>query len=467
MEQKLIEQFASIVGPKFAITDATDMASYMREWRDKWFGTSPLVLRPATTAEVSRVMRLAYDTNTKIVPQSGNTGLVGGGVAQGEVLLSLDRMTRIVDIDAMNFTMTVEGGCTLEQVKVAAEQAGRMFPLSLASEGSARIAGNLATNAGGVNMLAYGNARDLCLGLEVVLADGRVWNGLKGLRKDNTGYNLKNLFIGSEGTLGVITGAVLKLFSYPKRFSTALAAVPSPDAALALLNRLKDAAGRHLTACELIPGIGLSFTVKHMGTRSPFPSLPAWSVLIELSDAPQQLLGDVLEAALSRGDVADAVIAQSAQQRNELWALRENMSESQKFEGGSIKHDVSVPISRIPLFIRDATTAVQALVPGCRVVCFGHLGDGNMHFNVSQPEGADREGFLARWTEMSACVHDIVIGHGGSISAEHGIGLLKRDDMTKIKTPLELELMHGLKQLLDPKGILNPGKVLPGLPFRT
>ncbi len=457
----LIEKMIAIVGATHAITDPADMVPYLREWRDKWVGTSPLVLRPSSTQQVSEILKLAHATDTNIVPQSGNTGLVGGGIPNGEVLLSLDRMTRIMEIDPTNFTMTVEAGCTLAQVKQAAEQAGRLFPLSLASEGSCRIGGNLATNAGGVNMLAYGNARDLCLGLEVVLADGRIWNGLRRLRKDNTGYDLKNLFIGSEGTLGVITAAVLKLHPLPRRYDTALVAVPSPDAALAVLNLLKQEAGQHLVACELIPEIGLRFTTTHMGTRDPFAASSPWYLLVEFADADVGRLAAAIETALARGDAVDAVIAQSDSQRKEFWALRENMSEAQQFEGGSIKHDVSVPVSKVPAFIREATTAVHALVSGCRVVCFGHLGDGNMHFNVSQPVGMDKQQYLSRWKEMSDVVHAIVVQLGGSISAEHGIGVLKRDEMSKIKSPVELQLMHEVKRMLDPKGILNPGKVLP------
>ncbi len=456
-----IDKFIAIVGAAYAIADPAGMTAYLREWRDKWVGTSPLILRPSSTQQVSDILKLAHESDTKIVPQSGNTGLVGGSIPQGEVLLSLDRMTKIIDIDAANFTMTVEAGCTLLQVKQAAEIAGRQFSLSLASEGSCRIGGNLATNAGGVNMLAYGNARDLCLGLEVVLADGRIWNGLRSLRKDNTGYDLKNLFIGSEGTLGVITAAVLKLHPLPRRYDTALVAINSPDAALAVLNILKQEAGQHLVACELIPEIGLQFTTTHMGTRDPFATRSPWNLLCELADAGDGGLSDAIAAALTREEATDAVIAQSAAQRAEFWALRENMSESQKFEGGSIKHDVSVPISKVPEFIREATSAVHSVVPGSRVVCFGHLGDGNMHFNVSQPVGMDKQLYLSKWSAMSDVVHDIVIALGGSISAEHGIGVLKRDEMRKIKSPVELQLMRGLKHMLDPKGILNPGKVLP------
>jgi FAD/FMN-containing dehydrogenase len=312
-----------------------------------------------------------------------------------------------------------------------------------------------------VNVLAYGNARDLCLGLEVVLADGRIWNGLRSLRKDNTGYDLKNLFIGAEGTLGVITAAVLKLFPKPKRHDTALIAVPTAEAAVTVLTALKSAAGPHLIACELIPDIGIQFTTTHMDKRNPFATPSPWYVLADLADAPPDMLGTTLEHAITRGIARDAVIAQSTQQRQDFWALRETMSEAQKFEGGSIKHDVAVPVSQVAVFIERATNAVERFMPGARVVCFGHLGDGNMHFNVSQPVGMDKQAYLARWSDMNQVVHDIVRSLNGSISAEHGIGRLKREEMNVIKSPVELAVMRDLKHMLDPKGILNPGKVLP------
>ncbi len=460
----VLNRIAAVVGEKNVIRNAAEMTGYMREWRDKWVGVSPLVVRPGNTDEVSKILGIAHETDTKIVPQSGNTGLVGGGVpspAGTEVLLSLDRMTRIITVDAADFSITVEAGATLKSVRDAADTADRLFPLSLASEGTCRIGGNLSTNAGGVNVLAHGTARDLCLGLEVVLADGRIWNGLKTLRKDNTGYDLKNLFIGAEGTLGVITAATLKLLAKPKRHETAFVAVPTTEAAVALLSLLKSAAGSHLVACELLPSIGIQFTTTQMGTRHPLAAPSPWFVLAELADAPTDSLADCLETALAQGTATDAVIAHSAQQRLDLWALRENMSEAQKFEGGSIKHDVAVAVSQVPAFIRQATHAVEQFMPEARIVCFGHLGDGNMHFNVSQPLGMEKQAYLARWPEMNRIVHDIVRTLNGSISAEHGIGRLKRDEMLRVKSPVELHLMRGLKAMLDPKGILNPGKVLP------
>jgi FAD/FMN-containing dehydrogenase len=458
----LLDRFVAIVGEKNAIRDAADMAPYMKEWRDLWHGTSPLVLRPGSTDEVSRIMMIAHETHTIIVPQAGNTGLVGGQIPQGdEVLLSLDRMTKVIEVDAADYTITVEAGCILKNVQDAAESAGRLFPLKIASEGSCRIGGNLSSNAGGLNVLAYGNARDLCLGLEVVLADGRIWNGLKKLRKDNTGYDLKNLFIGAEGTLGVITGAVLKLFPLPQRYDTAFIAVPSPQAAVDLLSLIKTKSGNRVIAFELISALGIEFTVKHMGVQNPLTGASPWYVLTELADAVPNALEVLLAEAMEQGLVSDASLAQSESQRQALWNIRELMSESQKHEGGSIKHDVSVPVSRIPHFVAEAGPAVVAFMPGARLMTFGHLGDGNLHFNVSQPVGMDKQKFLDSWRAMNVVVNDVVRKHSGSISAEHGIGQLKREDMRKVKSAVELDLMRSVKAMLDPNGILNPGKVLP------
>ena len=459
-----LQSFIAIVGVKNAISNVTDMAPYLREWRDLWPGTSPLVLRPANTDEVSHIMKLAFETNTAIVPQSGNTGLVGGQMPTGpEILLSLDRMTKIISVDADDYSMTVEAGCILKNVQEAADGVDRLFPLSLASEGSCRIGGNLSSNAGGLNVLAYGNTRDLCLGLEVVLADGRIWNGLKKLRKDNTGYDLKNLFIGAEGTLGVITAAVLKLYPKPRRNDTAFIAVPSPQAAIDLLALVKSESGNRVVAFELMPDIAMGFTIKHMGIINPITSPSPWFVLTELADAAPGNFETILEQAMELGLVTDASLALSDAQRQALWDIREKMPESQRYEGGSIKHDVSVPVSHIPAFISEATAAVHGFMADARVMCFGHMGDGNMHFNVTQPLGMDKQKFLDQWHAMNWVVFDVVLKHGGSISAEHGIGQLKRDDMLRIKSPVELELMRGLKALLDPKGIMNPGKVLPPL----
>ncbi len=454
----ILQRMCDVVGPKAV---ALDQASYLKEWRGLWHGHTPLILRPQSTDEVSRILAIAHETGTAIVPQSGNTGLVGGQIPFGEVLLSLDRMTKILNVDTVDDTMTVEAGVTLKSIQDAAEKVDRLFPLSLASLGSCRIGGNLATNAGGVNVLAYGNARDLCLGLEVVLADGRVLNILKTLRKDNTGYDLKNMFIGSEGTLGIITKATLKLFSRPRRYDTILAAVPDVQAGLDLLSSAKDISGNRVVACELLPEIGIQFTVKHMQTRRALETVSPWYVLIELADAGKTAAETLLEKAFEKGDVVDAVVAQNQTQRTELWALRENLSESQKFEGGSIKHDVSVPVSALPQFIREATEALDQFMPDTRLCCFGHMGDGNMHFNVSQPIGMDKQVYLDHWQAMNRVIHDVVVKHNGSFSAEHGIGVLKREDMVRYKSPVELQVMRSMKLALDPKGILNPGKVLP------
>jgi len=464
MTPELLNQFAAIVGEKHAIRDAASMAGYMTEWREIWVGKSPLVMRPANTEEVSRILKLASETGTAIVPQSGNTGLVGGQIPfedGHELLLSLDRMTKILNVDAADCTMTVQAGATLKSVQDAADEAGRLFPLSLASEGSCRIGGNLSTNAGGLNVLAYGNARDLCLGLEVVLPDGRIWNGLRRLRKDNTGYDLKNMFIGAEGTLGVITAAVLKLYPKPRSHETAFIAVTSPQSAVDLLSLAKEMSGNRVVAFELLPRIAMDFTVKHMGINNPLAEFSAWYALSELADPVAGSFEAILEEAMTRGLVTDATVAQSEAQRQALWAIRELMPESQKFEGGSIKHDVSVPVSRIPQFIVEATKAVENFMPQARVMSFGHMGDGNLHFNVSQPLGMDKKKYLDLWNEMNAVVFDVVLKFDGSISAEHGIGRLKKHHMPEIKTAVELQMMRDLKKLFDPANIMNPGKVLP------
>ena len=464
MTPELLNQFAAIVGEKHVIRDVAGMAGYMTEWREIWVGKSPLVMRPGSTEEVSRILKLASETGTAIVPQSGNTGLVGGQIpfeSGDELLLSLDRMTKILNVDAADSTMTVEAGATLKSVQDAADEAGRLFPLRIASEGSCRIGGNLSTNAGGLNVLAYGNARDLCLGLEVVLPDGRIWNGLRRLRKDNTGYDLKNLFIGAEGTLGVITAAVLKLYPKPRTHETAFIAVTSPQAAVDLLSLAKEMSGNRVVAFELLPRIAMDFTVKHMGVSNPLAEFSPWYALSELADPTAGSFEAILEEAMARGLVTDATVAQSEAQRQALWAIRELMPESQKFEGGSIKHDVSVPVSRIPQFIVEATKAVENFMPQARVMSFGHMGDGNLHFNVSQPPGMDKKKYLDQWNEMNAVVFDVVLKFDGSISAEHGIGRLKKHHMAEIKSPVELQMMRDLKKLFDPGNIMNPGKVLP------
>jgi FAD/FMN-containing dehydrogenase len=464
-----LDRMAAVVGPRYAIRDAAGMAAYLVEPRDKFHGRAAMVARPGTTEEVSRLLAIANEARIGIVPQSGNTGLVGGQTPSqtgDEVVLVLDRLDRVRDLDLVENTMTVEAGVILRTVQDRAREAGRLYPLSLAAEGSCRIGGNLATNAGGIGVIAYGTARELCLGLEVVLADGRIWNGLRRLRKDNTGYDLKHLFIGSEGTLGVITAAVLKLFPLPRARATAWVCVTAPRAGLELLAIAREAGAGVVTAIELVPRIGIEFTMRHAGTTDPLDSPCPWYVLLELSATGEEsaLRADMealLARALEEGIIGDAAIASSEAQRLALWRIRETLSDVQKLEGGSIKHDVAVPVSQIPAFIERASEAVQRLVPGARPVPFGHIGDGNIHFNVSQPVAADKRAFLGRWDEVAAAVHAVVLDLGGSISAEHGIGRLKRDLMPAIKSPVELQLMRELKRLLDPNGILNPGKLLP------
>jgi D-lactate dehydrogenase (cytochrome) len=464
----LLARFAAIVGDKYAITDPAEQESYLIEGRGLYHGRTPMVLRPGSTAAVSAILKLANETNTAIVPQGGNTGLVGGQVPHEsgtEIVVALTRLNRIREVDAASNTMTCEAGVILTQAQEAAETAGRLFPLSLGAEGSCTIGGNLATNAGGTGALRYGVARDLALGLEVVLADGRVWNGLNKLKKDNTGYDLKNLFIGAEGTLGIITAAVLKLFPRPRAVETAFAGVPSPAAALGLYNLAREKAGDMITGFEFMPRIGMDFLLDYLpGTRDPLAAPHPWYVLIELSSQASEGLAAVMQELLAegtqRGFVEDAAIAANLEQANIFWHLREALADVQKFAGGSIKHDVSVPVSMVPDFIAEATAAAQAFIPGSRPVPFGHLGDGNVHFNITQPAGADKAAFLARWEDMNAVVHAVAAKFGGSISAEHGIGRLKRGLLPGVKDPIALDMMRALKRTLDPKGILNPGKVL-------
>ena len=464
---ELLEQFRKIVGDRHAITDAADIEAYVTEERNLFHGRSPLVLRPGSTAEVAAICKLASEHKIALVPQGGNTGLVGGQTPHnGEVVMSLRRLDKIRDIDPASNTMTCEAGVVLAKVQAAAAEADRLFPLSLGAEGSCTIGGNLSTNAGGTGALAYGVTRDLVLGLEVVLADGRVWNGLNKLKKDNTGYDLKNLFVGAEGTLGVITAAVLKLFPRPRAIETTFIGLSSPCAALELLQLVQERAGGTATSFELISRISLEFALRHgPGCRDPLATVYPWYVLLELSSQATRenlraTLEDLLATGAERGLVLDATIAESIEQTNAFWHLRAMLSEAQKPEGGSIKHDVSVPIACVPDFLDEASAAAKAMIPDSRIVSFGHLGDGNVHFNVSQPVGADKAAFLARWDEVAARVHAIAFKYGGSISAEHGIGTLKRDLLPSVKDPVALQLMRSLKATLDPKGILNPGKVL-------
>ncbi|HSK41320.1 MAG TPA: FAD-binding oxidoreductase [Arenibaculum sp.] len=457
-----------LLGPQGYVDAPEDMAPYLVEWRERMRGTSPLVARPADTAQVAAVVATCARAGIPIVPQGGNTGLVGGSIPeQGtEVVLSLSRLNRIRDLDPLNYTVTAEAGCILQQVQAAAEDADRLFPLSLGAEGTCQIGGNLSTNAGGILTIRYGNARDLVLGLEVVLPDGRIWDGLRTLRKNNTGYDLKHLFIGAEGTLGIITAATLKLFPRPKQKVTVMAGVPSPLAATELLARLRAATGDSLSAFELMPRIGIDFALAHVpGTTDPLAERHPWYVLLEatsgfagpvLQEGLEEAFGEAMEADL----VHDAVIAASEAQSRQLWFIREAIVEAQRHEGGSIKHDISVPVSRVAEFIERASAIVEAMVPGIRPVPFGHVADGNIHFNLTQPEGADKATFLARWDEVNRAVHDLVMALDGSISAEHGIGTFKRDELPRVKSAVELDLMRLVKRSLDPEGLMNPGKVL-------
>jgi FAD/FMN-containing dehydrogenase len=463
----LTETLAAIVGAGNVLTAPADLAAYLVEERGLYRGSAQAVVRPGTTEEVAAVVTACAKAGIALVPQGGNTGLCGGGVPTGDaVVVSTERLSRIRAVDAVDFTLTAEAGCVLATLQEAAAGVGCLFPLSLGAEGSCRIGGNLSTNAGGVGVLRYGNTRDLVLGLEVVLPDGRVWNGLKRLRKDNTGYDLKHLFIGAEGTLGIITACVVKLFPAPREVETALVALPDPDSALAILAAARRASGDAVTACELVPRIGLELGLAHVaGVRDPFARPYPWYLLVELSSSRpgglREALEGVLAQALESGTALDAVLAQSGDQRKALWRIREGVPEAQKKEGGSIKHDVAVATSQVPDLIRRCTPAVEAAMPGIRVVAFGHIGDGNIHFNLTQPVGADKATFLGAWEGMNRIVHDIVADMGGSVSAEHGIGLLKRAEMARYKAEVELDLMRRIKAVIDPDGRMNPGKILP------
>jgi len=465
----LLRRFTDIVGERHALSRPADQDPYLREWRHLFHGRTPLVLRPGSVDEVSRILALASESGTAIVPQSGNTGLVGGQVPDDsgtEIVVSVSRLDRIRDVDPQGFTMTVEAGVILERIQQAAADVDRLFPLTLASEGSCQIGGNISSNAGGTGVLAYGNTRDLVLGLEVVLPTGEIWNGLRRLRKDNTGYDLKHLFIGAEGTLGIVTAAVLKLVARPVASEVAVVAIASPEAAIALFDRVRKAAGSSVVAFELMGRMGLEFVLAHAeGVREPFAETHPWYILVEIAsghgrEEARSLLEETLGAALEEDIAIDAVVAESLDQAAGFWRLRHMMSEVQLYEGGSIKHDIAVPIASIPAFIDEATRAVTELIPGIRPVPFGHLGDGNLHFNFSQPEGANKEAYLARWKEVNAAVHAVVVAHQGSISAEHGIGRLKRDLVASVRDPLEIDMMKRIKGLFDPKGIMNPGRVL-------
>ncbi|MCA3600435.1 MAG: FAD-binding oxidoreductase [Methylobacterium sp.] len=462
----LLSQLRAIVGEKHLHVAEEDLAPFLGETRRLAKGTAIAAVVPANTAEVSAVVKACHAAGASFLAQGGNTGLVGGGVPHGGVVISLKRLKSIAPVDAVNAAITVEAGAVLAEVREAAREAGFLYPLSLASDGSCTIGGNIASNAGGTAVLRYGNTRDLVLGLEVVLPDGAIWNGLSALRKDNAGYDLKHLFIGSEGTLGIVTKAVLKLFPLPKARATAFIGAAGPTEIVAFFTRLRQRAGDRLTTFEIIPRFGLEIVVRHApGARDPLAARHASYALVELTSPEpnadlEALLLEVLEPALETGEIEDATVAASDTQAATFWQMREALSEYQRHEGASIKHDVSVPISRVADFLIEASAACEAEMPGLRVCAFGHIGDGNIHFNLSQPVGMESRAFLGEWHRFNRIVHDAVAKRGGSIAAEHGVGLFKRDELPHYKDPVALKLMETLKRALDPGNRLNPGKVI-------
>ena len=465
--KKLIELKKSL-GSKGWIEDPNEIEPYLIEERGIFKGNSALLLKPSNTLEVSNIIKLCNLYNIKIVPQGGRTGLCGGTVPSengNEIMLSLERMNKILELNKENFTITVEAGCILNNIQVFAEDNNFFFPLSLASEGSCTIGGNLATNAGGINVLRYGMARDLVLGLEVVMANGEIWDNLKSLRKDNRGYNLKHLFVGSEGTLGIITKAILKLFPAPNFVETAIFSVPDPEAAIKLLSLARTASADLLNAYELINRIGLEMVLKNIpNTKKPFNKKYEWYILLEFSSSSKSNLRDQMEnlfaLALNENIVLDGIIAESKAQRKELWILRDGLNEAQKPEGGSIKHDISVPINNVNKFINKASKAVEEFIPNSRPVTFGHIGDGNIHFNITQPKDMNKNDYLKKWESVNKIVFEIVNNLNGSFSAEHGIGKLKREELKRYNPEVEINLMKTIKNNFDPNNILNPGKIL-------
>lgn len=465
----LLSELRAIVGELAVIDDHVAAAPYLVDWRERYSGAALAIVKPATTDQVSRVVAICARERVPLVPQGGNTGLAGGATPLGDgrdIVLSMSRLNRVRDLDPANNTITVEAGCILQRVKEAAQAADRLFPLSLASQGSCEIGGNLATNAGGVHVLRYGNMRDLVLGLEVVLHDGRIWNGLRALRKDNSGYDLKQLFIGAEGTLGVITAAVLKLFPKPRISVVCWVAIERVVDAVELFSLLRARFGERISAFEIVGIAALELVLRHIpAARNPLSIAAPWYGLVEVTDTFDGYdLASVVEGELSNAAsknlIRDAAVARSDAQANALWGLRENISEAQKIEGVSIKHDISVPVSRVPAFIERANDALRREIPDLRIVAFGHLGDGNLHYNLSKPESADNATFISQTGRVNRIVHDLVGELGGSISAEHGIGQLKREEITRYKSVLEIELMKTVKSALDPAGLFNRGKLV-------
>ncbi len=464
----LNEKLLSIVGPSGLTNEPLSLESHNRDWRGRYHGDAAWVVKPATTQEVMEVVRTCVEAGVSIVPQGGNTSQCGASVPKtgmGSLILNLSRMNRIRTIDWDNDTLTCEAGVTLATVQETARQGNRLFPVSIASEGTAEIGGVISTNAGGTAVLRYGNMRSQVLGLEVILPDGRLWNGMRMLRKDNTGYDLKQWFIGAEGTLGIVTAAVLRLYPKPHSHATAWVAVESPTKAVNLLSHLKSRVGDRTSGFELMSRSALQMVLTHIsGAHDPLGTSSPWYVLVELEDASADagldaMLETALEQALQNHLISDAVISRSESQSAALWALREQVSEAQKREGVSIKHDVSVPVSRIPGFVEDASRKLEMAYPGIRVVCFGHVGDGNLHYNLSMAESGKNQAFIQATNQVNRIVHDVVHQLDGSISAEHGIGQLKVDELVHYKSPIELELMKTLKKALDPKNLMNPGKI--------
>jgi len=469
MNETLMKQFIEIVGAQYALTEKDDLTHYTHENRGLFIGRTPLILKPGNTQEVAQIVKLAATTKTVIVPQGGHTGHVGGAVPDEsgtQLILSLERMSAIREVDLDGNVIICEAGTILETIQKTADDHDRLFPLALGSQGSCQIGGNIATNAGGTGVLAYGNTRNLVMGIEAVLPSGEIWNGLRRLKKDNTGYDLKNLFVGSEGTLGIITAAVLKMFPKPRGKAVAFCGLETPRQALSLFGRASSHAGQSLTAFELMARVPIEFTFKHIeGVRNPLSNTQPWHVLIEISsnrseEDAQEILQTILEESFQLETIADAALASSLTQNADFWRIRETMPLAQLHEGGSMKHDVSVPIHLIPEFLSMADKIIQTEIPDARVCAFGHMGDGNMHYNISQPEGADKQAFLSRQSAVNNLIHQLVMKMNGSVAAEHGVGRLKRDLIARTKDPVELALMKSVKQALDPDNIMNPGKVI-------
>jgi FAD/FMN-containing dehydrogenase len=470
-----VEKLRAIVGDKGLVLDKQGMHPFLTDWRENYLGSALAIVRPATTEEVSEVVKLCAAEHVRICPQGGNTGMSGGAtpLEEGlEIVLSLTRMNRILEIDKVGYSMTVEAGVILKTIQETAADYDRLFPLSLGAEGSCTIGGNLSTNAGGVQVLHYGNARNLVMGLEVVLPNGDIWNGMRALKKDNTGYDLRDLYLGAEGTLGIITKAILKLWPKPKDHATSWSAVPSPQAAVELLSGAYAASEDNVTSCELMGRQGVDLVLQHIaGTADPLAEKHEWYVLMEWSSARPPRAGanegglrDKMEAylgeAMEKGLVLDATIAQTEAQSRALWALRENHTEASKREGPSIKHDISVAVSKIPPFATEGLAAMTKALPGCRPLVFGHVGDGNLHFNCQAPAGWSKPQFMQHGEAISGAIYDLVTSYGGSISAEHGIGRIKVDELAHYRTQIELDVMRSLKRALDPHNIMNPGKVI-------